>query len=75
MTEDRDRRTETAKQNDDSDIIDSASENQLAPGEQEGRSGGNLQKDVGTQAAKQRVAKPTTEESVTKSDEIADGQS
>jgi hypothetical protein len=63
------RRAETAKQNDDSDIIDATD---IAPGHG-GRSGGNLQRDVGTQAAAERVRDPEAHEGVTKEDKLQHG--
>ncbi len=69
MTEEN-RRTETARRNDDSDIIDAATD---APSEQ-GRSGGNLQTDVATQAALERVSDPDAMEGVTAEDDRAHGQ-
>lgn len=63
-------RTETARENDDSDIID-AIEPTPAHG---GRSGGNLQVDVGTQASLERVRDPEAHEGVDKSDKIAHGE-
>lgn len=73
MTEEKtrgERRAETAREHDDSDIL----ENAEALGGQQGRSGGNLQRDVGTQAAEQRVDDPEAHESKTKSDAINNGQ-
>jgi hypothetical protein len=60
------RRTDTARENDDSDIIDSI---EPTP-PQEGRSGGNLQRDVATQAALERVRDPEAHEGVEKQDKI-----
>ena len=73
MTDDQtrgERRAETAKENDDSDIIDNADR---APS-QGGRAGGNLQTDVATQAAEERVRDPEAHEGVAKEDDIAHGQ-
>lgn len=64
------RRSETARRNDDSDITSAKPETP----DQQGRSGGNLQKDIGTQAALERVRDPDASEGPTKSDEIAHGQ-
>ena len=64
------RRTQTASNNDDSDIIENGEE---TPGQQD-RSGGNLQRDVGTQASLERVKDPEAHEGVTKEDDIAHGQ-
>lgn len=75
MTETRgERRAETAKENDDSDIIEAANEEAVAAPEQQGREGGNLQTDVGTQAERERATDPNRHESVTKGDHIAHGQ-
>lgn len=63
-------RTETAREHDDSEIIDNAE-----PGtSHQGRSGGNLQADVATQATLERVRDPEAHEGVTKEDDIAHGQ-
>lgn len=64
------RRTETARDNDDSDIIDNIEE---TPAHQD-RSGGNLQRDVATQVDLERVSDPQATEGVTKEDDIAHGQ-
>ncbi|MBA3835809.1 MAG: hypothetical protein H0X53_08235 [Sphingomonas sp.] len=76
MTETRgDRRAETARQNDDSDIIEAATDDTAAAAAgQQGRSGGNLQRDVGTQSEHERVSDPEANEGVTKEDDIAHGQ-
>ena len=69
MTEEN-RRTETARRNDDSDIIDN-----IEPAPTEGsRSGGNLQTDVATQASLERVSDPDAMEGVTAEDDRAHGQ-
>jgi hypothetical protein len=62
------RRTETARENDDSDII----ELDLAEIEpsQSGGSGGNLQEDIVTQAELQRVRDPQARQGVDKKDKI-----
>ena len=60
------RRTDIARDNDDSDIIDNA---EPAPS-QGGRSGGNLQEDVATQAELERVRDPEALEGVDKQDDI-----
>lgn len=75
MTETRgERRAETARQNDDSDIIDAATEEALAGQVYEGQRGGNLQRDLGTQAEQARTTDPNAHESITKGDHIAHGQ-
>jgi len=60
------RRTDTARENDDSDIIDRV---EPTP-RQGGSSGGNLQEDVATQAELERVRDPEAREGVDKQDEI-----
>ena len=62
------RRTETARANDDSDIIDRDSA-EFAP-DQSGSSGGNLQEDIATQAELERVRDPEAMEGVDKQDDI-----
>ena len=75
MTDNRgERRAETARQNDESDIIENAEEESVAAAEQQGREGGNLQRDIGTQAEQARATEPEAHESVTKGDHIAHGQ-
>lgn len=64
------RRAETAKQNDDSELINSI---EKAPGHQ-GRFGGNLAADVATQAEEERLRDPDAHEDVTKEDDIAHGE-
>jgi len=62
------RRTETARENDDSEII----ERDLAEFQphQSGSSGGNLQEDVATQAELERVRDPEAHQGVDKKDKI-----
>jgi hypothetical protein len=64
------RRTDTARDNDDSELID---EIEPTP-PQEGRSGGNLQADIATQAELERVDDPEAHEGVDKQDDIDHGQ-
>ncbi|MBR0551548.1 hypothetical protein [Stakelama marina] len=59
-------RTESARDHDDSEIIDRA---ENAPGES-GRSGGNLQRDVATTDEEDRVEKPDTHTRATKETDI-----
>jgi hypothetical protein len=59
-------RTQSARDNDDSDIIDRA---EPAPS-QGGTSGGNLQEDIATQAELERVRDPEGHEGVDKQDDI-----
>jgi hypothetical protein len=59
-------RTQSARENDDSDLIDRA---EPAPS-QGGSSGGNLQEDIATQAELERVRDPEAHEGVTKQDKI-----
>ena len=62
------RRTETARDNDDSDIIDRA-DAEPAPSFG-GSSGGNLQEDIATQAELEQVRDPEAHEGVDKQDDI-----
>ncbi len=62
------RRTETARDNDDSNIIDRDSE-EFEPSFG-GSSGGNLQEDIATQAELERVRDPEAHEGVDKQDDI-----
>ena len=61
-------RTETARNNDDSDVIDRASA-EPAPSFG-GSSGGNMQEDIATQAELDRVRDPEAREGVDKQDKI-----
>ena len=63
-------RTETARENDDSDLIANV---EPAPSQQ-GTSGGNLHRDVGTQSTLERIQDPEAHEGVTKEDDIAHAQ-
>lgn len=63
-------RGKTAREHDDSELIDNI---EPAPSQQ-GRSGGNLQRDIGTQASLQRVGEPEATEGVDKQDKIDYGQ-
>jgi hypothetical protein len=65
-----DRRTETARDNDDSELIDTI---EPTP-PQGGSSGGNLQTDVATDAELERVRDPEAMEGVDKQDDIDHGQ-
>lgn len=67
------RRAETARQNDDSDIIEAVEDEALDAPAQQGREGGNLQADVATRAEEDRATAPDTHESVKKGDHIAQG--
>ena len=62
------RRTETARETDDSDIIERDS-SEFDPS-QSGSSGGNLQEDIATQAELERVREPEAHEGVDKQDDI-----
>jgi hypothetical protein len=64
------RRTESARENDDSEMLEEA---EGAPSQQ-GAAGGNLQRDVGTQSTLERIQDPEAQEGVTKEDDIAHGQ-
>jgi hypothetical protein len=61
-------RTDTARNNDDTDIIDRASA-EPAPSFG-GSSGGNMQEDIATQAELERVRDPQAHEGVDKQDKI-----
>jgi hypothetical protein len=62
------RRTETARENDDSDVIElDLAEIQPSQG---GSSGGTLQEDIATQAERDRVRDPEAREGVDKQDKI-----
>lgn len=63
-------RTDSAREHDDSDIIDRA---EPAPS-QSGTSGGNMQEDIATQAELERVRDPEAREGVDKQDDIDHAQ-
>ena len=63
-------RTESAREHDDSDLIDRA---EPAPS-QGGTSGGNMQEDIATQAELERVRDPEAHEGVDKQDDIDHAQ-
>lgn len=64
------RRTETARETDDSDLID-----RIEPTpNQGGSSGGNLQEDIATQAELERVRDPEAHQGVDKQDDIDHAQ-
>lgn len=62
-------RAGAARENDDSDMIESG---EPMPG-QGGRSGGGMQRDIATQAEQQRATDPEAKEGRTKEDEMAQG--
>lgn len=62
------RRTETARDTDDSDIIERDSAEPVPS--QGGSSGGNLQEDIATRAELERVRDPEAHEGVDKQDDI-----
>lgn len=68
------RRAETARENDDSDIIEAAEDQAIGDQSYQGSEGGNLQRDLGTQSEQARVQDPAAHESVKKGDHIAHGQ-
>jgi hypothetical protein len=69
-----DRRAETAREHDDSDLIEAAEdEARGAAAQQQGAEGGNLQRDLATQAEEERATDPERHESVTKGDHITHG--
>jgi hypothetical protein len=63
-------RTETARDHDDSAMID----NVVKAPDGAGSSGGNLQRDVGTQGELHRVDDPDSHERATKQDDIDNNQ-
>lgn len=65
------RRAESARANDDSDIIEAA-EVEAAPGQQ-GSSGGDLQRDIATDAELQQVEDPEAHRGKTKGKAMAHG--
>ena len=74
MTNDRgERRSETAKRHDDSELIEEAAETPTPT--KVGRSGGNLPRDVGTAAAERKVREPESRENMTKEQELRHGGS
>ena len=74
MSNDRsDRRPETSRRQDDSEVIEEAAENPSP--DKVGRSGGNLPRDVGTSAAEREVRNPESRENMTKEQELRHGGS
>lgn len=63
-------RAQTAREHDDSDLIDDS----LMTPAQGGRSGGDLATDIATQAAEERVSDPDAHEGVDKADDLEHGQ-
>lgn len=70
MTDRDSERTESAREHDDSDIIDTST---VVPS-QGGSAGGNLQTDVASQAELERVSDPEAHEGVDKQDDINHAQ-
>jgi hypothetical protein len=68
------RRAETARENDDSDMIQAAQDEALTGQAYQGSRGGNLQRDLATQAEEARVRDPEAHESIKKGDHAAHGQ-
>jgi hypothetical protein len=66
------RRTESAREHDDHELIDEAEQDSTPPFQ--GRSGGNLQEDIATQAELERVRDPEALEGAEKKDDIEHGQ-
>ena len=64
---DGNKRTATARRNDDSEVIDNAEEQGGVA--QQGRAGGNLERAVGTRDERKRLDDPETSTKVTKSNE------
>ena len=72
MTNDRgDRRSDTAKRHDDSDITEKAPPTP----DTVGRSGGNLQRDVATADPEKQVSDPEAGDNLTKEQELEHGTS
>lgn len=67
-------RAETARRNDDSDLVEQSGQDSLPGAGQQGSEGGNLQRDLGTQAEAERSTDPEATESITKGDHVAHGQ-
>jgi hypothetical protein len=67
------RRTESAREHDDSELIESIEETGPAP-RFEGRSGGVLQDDIATKAELERVRDPEAREGADKKDDIEHGE-
>jgi hypothetical protein len=67
------RRTESAREHDDSGLIEEIEGSEPTP-RFEGRSGGSLQEDIATQAELERVRDPEARERVGKKDDIDHGQ-
>ncbi len=68
------RRAETARENDDSDIIEAAEDESLKEDHQQGSAGGNLQTDLGSTVDQERATDANRHESVKKGEHIAHGQ-
>lgn len=68
------RRAETAKLNDDSDIIEAAEDEAIPAPSQSGSQGGELQRDIGSLVDEERATDPNRHESVKKGEHIAHGQ-
>jgi hypothetical protein len=62
-------RTQSAREHDDHELIDSAAAEEPTP-KFEGRSGGNLQEDIATEAELERIRDPEAREGIDKQDKI-----
>ena len=69
---DENKRTETARDHDDSRIIDAAQKDALGAGVEQSRAGGEKQTAVGTRAEAKRVDEPEASTGVDKGDDRAD---
>ena len=69
---DENKRTETARDHDDSRIIDAAQKDAMGGGSEQSRSGGDKQTAVGTRAEAKRVDDPQVDTGVDKGDDRAD---
>lgn len=69
---DTNKRTDTAREHDDSRIIDAAQKDAMGGGAEQSRSGGDKQTAVGTRAEAKRVDEPEATTGVDKGDDRAD---
>lgn len=67
-------RAETAKLNDGSKLVDSADKAAPTAAGQQGSSGGDLQRDIGTSAEQRQLRDPAAHDGVTKGKHAAHGQ-
>lgn len=69
MIQETNRRTETGRRNDDSDLLD---DDRPETPDQQGRSGGSIERAVGTRDERKRLDDPDTTTGVDKADERDD---